>query len=90
MRLADSGKTLGKKLSSALGDSLLAAIVAFALFSLVLGLRTVDSATGLTLEPRPALLATVVAIVFVGRPALNLFVWQTDYPLDAAVREAQV
>ena len=81
MRLADSGKTLGKKLSSALGDSLLAAIVAFALFSLVLGLRTVDSATGLTLEPRPALLATVVAIVFVGRLALNLFVWQTDYPL---------
>ncbi|WP_324354600.1 high-affinity branched-chain amino acid ABC transporter permease LivM [Methyloceanibacter sp.] len=81
MRLADSGKTLGRKLSSALGDSLLAATIAFALFSLVLGLRTVDSATGLALEPRPALLATVVAIVFFGRLALNLFVWQTDYPL---------
>ncbi|MEM8643881.1 MAG: DUF3382 domain-containing protein, partial [Pseudomonadota bacterium] len=79
--MADTGKTRDQRLVSALTDSLLAAIIAFALFSLVLGLRTVDGATGLTLEPRPGLLLTVVAIVFFGRLALNLFVWQTEYPL---------
>ena len=83
MRLAETGKTPDRKFISALSDSLLAAIIAFALFSLVLGLRTVDGATGLTLEPRPGLLLTVVAIVFFGRLALNLFVWQAEYPLTA-------
>jgi len=81
--LTETDKTRDQKLVSALSDSLLAAIIAFALFSLVLGLRTVDGATGLTLLPRPGLLATVVAIVFFGRLALNLFVWQADYPLTA-------
>lgn len=79
--MADTGKTRDQRLVSALTDSLLATIIAFALFSLVLGLRTVDGATGLTLEPRPGLLLTVVAIVFFGRLALNLFVWQTEHPL---------
>ena len=81
--MAETGKTRGQKLVSALSDSALAAILAFALFSLLLGLRTVDGATGLTLEPRPGLLLTVVAIVFFGRLALNLFVWQAEYPLTA-------
>ena len=81
--MADTGKTRDRKLVSALTDSLLAAIIAFALFSLVLGLRTVDGATGLTLEPRPSLLLTVVGIVFFGRLALNLFVWQAEHPLTA-------
>ena len=81
--MTETDKTRDQKLVSALSDSLLAAIIAFALFSLVLGLRTVDGATGLTLLPRPGLLATVVAIVFFGRLALNLFVWQADYPLTA-------
>ena len=81
--MTETDKTRDQKLVSALSDSLLAAIIAFALFSLVLGLRTVDSATGLTLLPRPGLLATVVVIVFFGRLALNLFVWQAHYPLTA-------
>jgi branched-chain amino acid transport system permease protein len=79
--LAEPGKPLGLRLKSALTDSLLAGVVAFALFSLVLGLRTVDGITGLTLQPRPDLLAIAVGIVFVGRFLLNLFVWQTEYPL---------
>jgi len=79
--LAEPGKTLGQKLSAALADSLLAAIIAFALFSLVLGLRTIDNVTGLTLEPRAVLLASVVGIVFFCRLFLNLFVWHADYPL---------
>jgi branched-chain amino acid transport system permease protein len=61
----------------------LAAIIAFALFSLLLGLRTVDSVTGLTLEPRPTLLFVTVAIVFFGRLLLNLFVWQAEHPITA-------
>ncbi len=79
--MAEPGTSFRQRLSSALADSLIAAIIAFALFSLVLGLRTEDNVTGLTLQPRPALLAVVVGIVFVGRLLLNLFVWQAAYPL---------
>jgi branched-chain amino acid transport system permease protein len=81
--LAEPGTSFGQRLKAALGDSLLAGIIAFALFSFVLGLRTVDNVTGLTLQPRPALLATAVGIVFFGRLLLNLFVWQAEYPLTA-------
>jgi branched-chain amino acid transport system permease protein len=63
------------RLKSALIDATLAALVAFALFSLTLGVKTVDSAGGLTLKARPMLLATVVGIVFAGRLLLNLFWW---------------
>lgn len=79
--MAETSKSSDHKLVPALTDSLLAAIIAFALFSLVLGLRTVDGRTGLSLEPRPGLLITVVAIVFFGRLALNLFVWHAQHPL---------
>ncbi|MGD8422389.1 MAG: high-affinity branched-chain amino acid ABC transporter permease LivM [Methyloceanibacter sp.] len=79
--MAETSTSRDHKLVPALTDSLLAAIIAFALFSLVLGLRTVDGATGLSLEPRPGLLITVVAIVFFGRLALNLFVWHAQHPL---------
>ena len=44
-------------------------------------MRTVDKVTGLTLQPRPALLAIAVGIVVVGRFLLNLFVWHADYPI---------
>jgi branched-chain amino acid transport system permease protein len=79
--LAAAGTAFGERLKAALFDALLAGIIAFALFSLILGLRTVDNVTGLTLEPRPVLLTVVVAIVFFGRLLLNLFVWQAEYPL---------
>jgi branched-chain amino acid transport system permease protein len=79
--LTEPGKSFGQRLQSALVDSFLAALIAFALFSLVLGLRTVDNVTGLTLEPRPILLVTAVGIVFFGRLLLNLFVWQAEYPI---------
>jgi len=79
--LAEPGKPFGQRLTAALADSFLAAIITFALFSLVLGLRTVDNVTGLTLQARPTLLAAAVGIVFFGRLALNLFVWHATYPL---------
>jgi branched-chain amino acid transport system permease protein len=52
----------------ALKDAGLAALVAFGLFSLILGFRTDTGPTGaLMLIPRPGLLAAAVAIVFAGR-----------------------
>jgi branched-chain amino acid transport system permease protein len=79
--LEEPGKSFSQRLQAALVDSFLAGIIAFALFSLILGLRTVDKVTGLTLQPRPALLALAVGIIFVGRLLLNLFVWQAEYPI---------
>ena len=73
--MAEPVKTLSHRLQAAVADALLAAYVAFALFCLTLGFKTVDSAGGLTLKSRPVLLATVVGIVFVGRLLLNLFWW---------------
>ena len=79
--MAEPVKSLSHRLQAALLDALLAAYVAFALFCLTLGFKTVDSVGGLTLQSRPVLLASVVGAVFVGRLLLNLFVWQTDRPL---------
>jgi branched-chain amino acid transport system permease protein len=57
----------------ALKSAALAALIAFGLFSLLLGFRTQQvSSAGLTLEPRAELLAVSVAIVFVGRFLLVL------------------
>jgi branched-chain amino acid transport system permease protein len=79
--LAEPGTSFSQRLPSALVDSLLAGIIAFALFSLLLGFRTVDGVTGLTLVPRPKELAIAVGIVMIGRLLLNLFVWNADYPV---------
>jgi branched-chain amino acid transport system permease protein len=81
--LAEPGTSFGQRLQAAVLDSLLAAIITFALFSLLLGFRTVDNVTGLTLQLRPTLLAIAVGIVFFGRVLLNLFVWQAEHPLTA-------
>ncbi len=72
-------KTLSHRLQAALTDALIAAYVAFALFCLTLGFRTIDSAGGLTLKSRPVLLAIVVGIVFVGRLLLHLFWWNGNW-----------
>ncbi|HSD92114.1 MAG TPA: high-affinity branched-chain amino acid ABC transporter permease LivM [Methyloceanibacter sp.] len=79
--MAEPGTSFSQRLQAALIDSLLAGIIAFALFSLLLGFKTVDSVTGLTLEPRPRLLAYAVGVVMLGRFLLNLFVWNADYPV---------
>jgi branched-chain amino acid transport system permease protein len=79
--LAEPAKSSGPRLQAALADALIAAIVAFALFCLTLGFKTVDSAGGLTLKSRPMLLASVVGIVFVGRLLLNLFWWNNGWKL---------
>jgi branched-chain amino acid transport system permease protein len=75
----DPVKAQSPRLRAALIDAALAAVVAFALFCVTLGVKTVDSAGGLTLKTRPMLLATVVGIVFVGRLLLNLFWWNRTW-----------
>ena len=72
--MAELVKSLSHRLQAALTDALLAGYVAFALFCLTLGFRTVDSAGGLTLKSRPMLLAIAVGSVFVGRLLLNSLV----------------
>ncbi|MFD0987613.1 high-affinity branched-chain amino acid ABC transporter permease LivM [Methyloligella solikamskensis] len=67
------------RLVPALRDAAIAAGIAFLLFCLVLGVRTEDGVYGLTLQPRPVLLAVVVGIVFFGRLALNLFWWDRNW-----------
>jgi len=79
--LAEPVKTLSHRLQAAVADALLAAYVAFALFCLTLGFKTVDSVGGLTLKSRPVLLATVVGIVFVGRLLLNLLWWNGNWKM---------
>ena len=79
--MAEPVKTLSHRLQAAVADALLAAYVAFALFCLTLGFKTVDSVGGLTLKSRPVLLATVVGIVFVGRLLLNLFWWNGTWKM---------
>jgi branched-chain amino acid transport system permease protein len=79
--LAEPGQSLSQRLKPAIVNATLSAGVAFLLFCLLLGVRTVDTVQGLTLKPRPLLLATAVGIVFVGRLALELFWWDRTWPL---------
>jgi branched-chain amino acid transport system permease protein len=83
--LGEPGKSFSHRLKSALVGATVSALVAFALFCLTLGLRTVDAVQGLTLKPRPMLLAIAVGIVFVGRLALDLFWWHRTWTLPRPV-----
>jgi branched-chain amino acid transport system permease protein len=83
--LGEPGKSFSHMLKSALVGATVSALVAFALFCLTLGLRTVDAVQGLTLKPRPMLLAIAVGIVFVGRLALDLFWWHRTWTLPKPV-----
>ena len=79
--MAERGQSFSHRLKPALVSAGLSALVALALFCLVLGVRTVDTVQGLTLKPRPLLLATVVGIVFAGRLLLELFFWNRSWHL---------
>jgi branched-chain amino acid transport system permease protein len=79
--LAERGQSFSHRLKPAFVNAALSALVALALFCLVLGIRTVDTVQGLTLKPRPLLLATAVGIVFVGRLLLELFWWNRSWHL---------
>jgi branched-chain amino acid transport system permease protein len=85
--LAKTGKAFStERFKTALAEAIIAAWIAFALFCLTLGVKTVDTVTGLTLAPRPVLLAIVVGIVFVGRFLLSLLWWDRDWGLPSIPR----
>jgi branched-chain amino acid transport system permease protein len=83
--LVGPDKSFSHRLKSALLNATLSALVAFLLFCLILGVRTVDTVQGLTLRPRLLLLAVAVGIVFVGRLALDLFWWNRNWNLPKPV-----
>ncbi len=74
-------------LSHALKDALLASIVAFGLFILLLGFLIGDARGGMGLTQRPALLASVIGIVFVGRFLISLLYYNAP-ALRAALTRA--
>jgi len=76
--LATPDTSLATRLPDALKDAAVSAIITFALFAFLLGIRTLDVPGELILGGRPWLLASAIAIVFFGRLALNLFWWDRD------------
>lgn len=77
---------MGARLPGALKDAAIAAFIALALFSFMLGIRTVDALAEITLGARPALLFSAVGITFAGRLALNLFWWGGSGTPEAMTR----
>lgn len=73
------------KIAASLKDAAVGALVAFALFALLMGMRTNVDVGGLSIEYRWGAVAIAVAIVFGGRLLLNLFVWKADSPATATL-----
>jgi hypothetical protein len=70
---------------AALKDAVLAALLAFGLFGLIVGIRTETGPVGaLDLFPRPALLAAIVAIVFAGRFVVAILYQRGALDVDPA------
>jgi branched-chain amino acid transport system permease protein len=77
------------RLAASLKDSVIGALVAFALAGPIVGLRTVAGiTTTLEFAPQWMQVAGIVAVVFVGRLLLNLFVWKTDRPATEWIGKA--
>jgi branched-chain amino acid transport system permease protein len=72
-------------LRAALKDAVLAALIAFGLFGLIVGVRTETGPVGaLELFPRPALLGAIVAAVFGGRFVVAILYQRGVFDLDPA------
>lgn len=72
------------RLSDSIRDAIIAAVVALVLFGPLVGLQTTPLGAGLGIIPRWRDVAIVVAVVFVGRLLLNLFVWKSESPITAS------
>jgi len=68
-----------------LRDAVIAAVVALALFAPLVGLQTTPLANGLGVLPRWGDVAVIVAVVFVGRLLLNIFVWKSSTPVTESI-----
>ena len=84
---AAAANAAGNRLAEAVKEAFMVSLLAFVLTSLMLGVRTVDTPTGLSLEYRPWLVVTVMAIAFVGRLLLRLFWWKQGAAAPAALEK---
>jgi branched-chain amino acid transport system permease protein len=66
----------GLDLWRALRDAAISALIAFGLFGVIMGLRTVQGPRGLLIEQEWDRVFWAVVIVFVGRFVLNLTIWR--------------
>jgi len=73
------------RFAASLKDAAIAALIALALFAPLIGLKTETKPGGLELSQRWDVVAMMVAVIFVGRFFLNLFVWKSDRPLTGAI-----
>ncbi|MBB4301751.1 branched-chain amino acid transport system permease protein [Rhodobium orientis] len=73
--------TTENRVIASLKDSLISAVIAFALFGPIVGLKTETEPGGLALSAHFGTVGVIVAIVFVGRLLLNLLVWKADRPI---------
>jgi branched-chain amino acid transport system permease protein len=64
-----------KSLGAILVDCAIAALITFVIAAPIMGLRTVNSPGGMTLQQHWGKVLTAVAVVFFGRLVLQLFVW---------------
>ena len=67
--------------SASVRDAIIAAVVALVLFGPLVGLETTPIGSGLGIMPRWRDVLIIVAVVFVGRLLLNLFVWKSKAPV---------
>jgi len=74
--------------AASLTDAGIAALIAVALFGPLVGLKTEVTTGGLFLSQRWGDVAVMVAVVFVGRLALNLLVFKTDRPVTRSLAAA--
>ena len=84
---AADGPKRNHVIARSLKDSFLAGLITFALAAPTIGLRTVASgaSSNLGLDQHWDIVAVVVCIVFVGRLALDLLVWNVERPVFKGV-----
>src|SRR6185295_4821250 len=73
--MAETGSGQRKSLGAILLDCGIAGLLTFVIAAPIMGLRTVNSPGGMTLDQNWGKVLTAVLVVFFGRLVLQLFVW---------------
>ena len=79
------GRPDPNRIRDLLRDAVIAAVVSLALFGPLVGLETTPLGSTLGLVTHWRTVAIIVAVVFVVRLLLNLFVWKSDKPVTASI-----
>lgn len=82
---AGTARPAENRVADSIKNAAIGALIALALFGPLVGLRTMAGVeTNLVLEPHWLAVAVMVALVFVVRLLLNLFIWKVDRPVAKA------